>query len=233
MRGDQLDSAPAAAPQAHLVDTRDMIEVHRVIRREFGLTPALVRATAAGDLARATTVAGHLGLMSQLLAIHHGEEDRQLWPKLAGRVPDQIGPVVALMEHQHEQIHRASESAAALLPTWRVTAAAAAGARLAEVLDGLCTILDEHLAAEEQQILPLAARHLTEKEWARLGAEGFAQVPKNKLPLVVGMLMYQGDPEVIGSMLAHAPAPARLVLPVLGPRAYARYARRVHLTATP
>ena len=233
MRGDQLDSAPAAAQPADLVDTRDMIEVHRVIRREFGLTPALVRATAAGDLARATTVAGHIDLMSLLLAIHHGEEDRQLWPKLAERIPDQIGPAVTLMETQHEQIHQASESATALLPAWLAAAAAAPGARLAQVLDELCTILEEHLTAEEQQILPLAARHLTEKEWGRLGADGFAQVPKKKLPLIVGMLMYQGDPEVIGSMLAHAPAPARLVLPVLGPRAYARYARRVHLTATP
>ena len=57
MRGDYLHSAPPAQ-QSHPVDTRDMIEVHRVIRREFGLTPAMVRATAAGDLARATTVAG-------------------------------------------------------------------------------------------------------------------------------------------------------------------------------
>ena len=167
------------------------------------------------------------------LAIHHGEEDRQLWPKLTGRVPEQIGPMVALMETQHEQIHQASESAAALLPHWTATAAAAAGARLAEVLDGLCTVLGEHLAAEEQHILPLAARHLSQHEWDQLGADGFAKVPKTKLPLVFGMLMYQGDPEVIGSMLAHAPAPARLVLPVLGPRAYSRYARRVHLTATP
>lgn len=79
------------------VDTRDMIEVHRVFRREFGLTPARVRATAAGDLAGAQTVAGHIDRMSRL-AIHHGEEDRQLRPKLARRVPEQIGPVVALME---------------------------------------------------------------------------------------------------------------------------------------
>src|SRR5262245_29769505 len=112
MRGDQLDRTPPAAQQARLVDTRDMIEVHQVFRREFGLTPALVRATAAGDVARAKTVAGHLDLMSRLLAIHHGEEDRQLWPKLPGRVPEQIGPVVVLMETQHEQIHQVSESAA-------------------------------------------------------------------------------------------------------------------------
>lgn len=233
MRGDQMDCAPPAARQSRTVDTRDMIEVHRALRREFGLMPAMIGTTAAGDVARAKTVAGHIELMSRLLAIHHGEEDRQLWPKLLDRVPDECSPVVALMETQHEQIHKAGESAAGLLPQWTATAAVAAGARLAEVLNGLCIVLHEHLAAEEQHILPLAARHLTADEWGRLGADGFAQVPKKELPLVVGMLMYQGDPEVIGSMLAHAPTLARLVMPVLAPRAYTRYARRVHLTATP
>jgi len=232
MRGDYLHSAPPAQ-QSHPVDTRDMIEVHRVIRREFGLTPAMVRATAAGDLARAMTIAGHIELMSRLLAIHHGEEDRQLWPKLLARVPGQISPVVALMETQHEQIHQATESASALLPQWTRTAAVAARTRLAEALDRLCTVLEEHLTAEEQHILPLAARHLTDEEWERLGADGFAQIPKKQLPLVFGMLAYQGDPEVTGSMLAHAPALARLVMPVLAPRAYARYAQRVHLASAP
>ena len=34
-------------------------------------------------------------------------------------------------------------------------------------------------------------------------------------------------------MLAHAPLVPRLLMPHLAPRAYARYARRVHGTATP
>jgi hemerythrin-like domain-containing protein len=233
MRSDQLGTTPQTAHQPGTVDTRDMIEVHRVIRREFALMPAMARATAAGDVARAKTVAGHIELMSRILAIHHGEEDRQLWPTLLERAPDQLSPAAGRMETQHEQIHQASESAAALLPQWTATAAAPERARLAEVLDQLCILLHEHLAAEEQHILPLAARHLTQGEWDRLGAEGFAQVPKKRLPVIIGMLMYQGDAEVIGSMLAHAPALARLVMPVLAPRAYRRYARRVHLTATP
>jgi hypothetical protein len=48
-----------------------------------------------------------------------------------------------------------------------------------------------------------------------------------------GAIMYQGNPEVISSMLAHAPMLPRLLMPVLGPRAYARYARRVHGTTKP
>jgi hemerythrin-like domain-containing protein len=232
MREGQLHSTPSA-PRSHSVDTRDMIEVHRAFRREFGLMPAMVRSAEAGDVARAKTIAGHIKLMSRLLVIHHGEEDRQLWPKLLARVPDQLGSVVETMETQHEQIHQATESAMALLPEWTGAAAADARARLAEVLDRLRALLEEHLTAEEEHVLPLVARHVTDEEWRRVGTDGFAAIPKKELPLAFGMLMYQGVPEVIGSMLTPAPALIRLVMPVLAPRVYSRYARRVHLTPAP
>ncbi len=45
--------------------------------------------------------------------------------------------------------------------------------------------------------------------------------------------MYRADPEVIRGMLSHAPLVPRLLMPWLAPRAYARYARRLHGTATP
>ena len=93
--------------------------------------------------------------------------------------------------------------------------------------------LVEHLTAEEEQLLPIAAANLTEAEWEQLGAEGMAGLRKSQLPLVFGMLQYQGDPEVIAMMLSHAPGPARLLMPFLAPRAFARYSRRVHGTATP
>ncbi|MGW5555693.1 hypothetical protein ACWER9_00525 [Micromonospora sp. NPDC003944] len=34
-------------------------------------------------------------------------------------------------------------------------------------------------------------------------------------------------------MLAHAPLPARLLMPIVAPRLFARHAGRVHGTATP
>ena len=47
------------------------------------------------------------------------------------------------------------------------------------------------------------------------------------------MVMYRADPEVIRGMLSHAPLLPRLVMPLLAPRTYARYARRLHGTTTP
>jgi hemerythrin-like domain-containing protein len=214
-----------AAPGA---DTREMIAVHSAFRREFGLAPALVRAVAPGDVERAQVVADHLELIGTFLHHHHVGEDRLLWPKLLERVPVELAPTVELMERQHEAVHEVIEEMTAALAGWRTGAAELDRDRLADALDRLHALLMEHLAAEEQHILPLAARSLTAEEWGELGEDGMAAQPKSKLPMIFGMIMKDGDPEVIRGMLGNAPLVPRLMLPFVGPRAYARYARRVY-----
>ena len=213
-------------PQADAIDTRDMVVVHTAFRREFGLAPARVRGVAPGDQRRADVVADHLEMLTAMLHHHHAGEDRLLWPKLHERVAADIAPVVSLMEQQHERIHAANDRVVAGLARWRDGA-------LATGLEEVDAALVEHLTAEEEQLLPIAARHLTPAEWGQLGEEGMGGLKKRQLPLVFGMLQYQGDPEVIAMMLSHAPAPARLLMPFMAPRAFRRYATRVHGTATP
>jgi len=222
----------AASPTGG-VDTRDMVVVHTAFRREFGLAPGLVRRVAAGDRQRAGVVGDHLDLLTAMLHHHHAGEDRLLWPKLHARVPSDVAPVVSLMEEQHARIHAANDRVHAGLEGWRTAASEDEGEALAQSLEEVDAALDEHLAAEEERLLPIAAENLTHDEWAQLGQEGMGGVRKSQLPLVFGMLQYEGDPDVIAMMLAHAPAPARLLMPFLAPRAFARYAVRVHGTATP
>lgn len=213
------------------VDTRDMLVVHTAVRREFRLAPGLVREASGGAAERRTTVADHLDFLLEFLHHHHTGEDRLLWPLLLERVPEELAPVVRSMEEQHEAIAAVSGEAEALLPSWRATGEG--GEQLAGLLQRLHDLLDEHLGVEEREVLPLAARTLTPAEWGRLGEEGMASVERTRLPLVLGMFMYEGDPATIRSMLSHAPLVPRLLMPHLAPRAYARYARRVHLTARP
>jgi len=219
--------------QADVLDTRDMVVVHTAFRREFGLAPALVRGVTPGDQKRADVVAGHLDTLTAMLHHHHAGEDRLLWPKLHERVPADIAPVVMLMEEQHHRIHAANDRVGEDLANWRHGASAEARDALADSLEEVDAALIEHLSAEEEQLLPIAAANLTPAEWEQLGEEGMAGLRKSQLPLVFGMLQYQGDPEVIAMMLSHAPGPARLLMPFLAPRAFARYSRRVHGTATP
>jgi hemerythrin-like domain-containing protein len=210
------------------VDTREMIAVHSAFRREFRLAPGLVRAVAPNDVARAQVVAEHVQLIGTFLHHHHDGEDRLLWPRLLERVPAELAPTVELMERQHEGVHEVIEEMTAALARWRADAGQADRDQVADALDRLHTLLVEHLAAEEQHILPLASRSLTAAEWGELGEDGMAAQAKSKLPMIFGMIMKDADPEVIRGMLANAPLVPRLMLPFVGPRAYARYARRIH-----
>jgi len=213
-------------------DTRDMLVVHAAFRREFRLAPGLVRSVQDGDTARARVVASHLRLMLQLLHVHHDGEDRLLWPRLQQRASEPLAPTVELMEHQHHCIDSIVQALDEPLDRWIASATAADRAMLAAALADLYAALDEHVQAEERHVLPLAARLLTQAEWGEL-AEEVKTIPARKLPLVFGMLMYEGDPEIVATILAAAPALPRLLMPRLAPRAYARHARRVYKTAAP
>jgi len=138
-----------------------------------------------------------------------------------------------MMEQQHEAISALTAQATELVARWEEAAAAgerdAVADTLAELYDAIC----EHLAAEEEHILPLAAECLTEQEWQQLGEEGMQRTERKLIPLLVGSFMYEGDRQVIASMLSHAPLLPRLLMPRIGPRAYAKHAQRVYGTSRP
>ena len=137
------------------------------------------------------------------------------------------------MQSQHEHVAGLmdqSHAATRRLAAYRVRTD---GEALAAVLSELCTALFEHLRAEETHLLPIMARHITAEEWEEFTAQGMSSIPKRQLFLGFGMMLYEGDPEVIGIELAKLPAPLRRLLPPLGRRAFRRYARRIHGTPTP
>lgn len=215
------------------VDTRDMVVVHTAMRREFGLAPGLVRGVSVADTARSGVVAGHLGWLLDLLHHHHSGEDELLWPLLLARAPEEVWPTIHLMEEQHHGISGSITQVRELLPLWSASASAEHRDQLAATLATVDALLTEHLGLEEREMLPLAAATLSQEEWDRLGEAGMASAPKKDLPLVLGMFMYDGDPEVIRGMLSHAPLLPRLLMPRVAPVVHRRYARRIHGTVSP
>jgi hypothetical protein len=216
-----------------LVDTSTMNTIHTFFRREFRLAGGLLRGVTAGDLARAKVVGSHLDLLALALHHHHSIEDRLLWPLLLERVPDDLAPIVHLMESQHERVDALIQGVGETLPRFSETADAGARDQLADLFDTLYVHLVEHLDAEEERLLPIAARSLTQAEWDALGEAGRAEAPKGHAMLVLGMFQHDGDPRVIAQMLADAPPPLRWLLPRLARRAFRRHALRVHGTARP
>jgi hemerythrin-like domain-containing protein len=211
-----------------LADTRDMLIVHAALLRELRLAPGLVETA---DERRIPLVADHVQFVLDLLHHHHEGEDRLLWPVLAARLGPGEGETSA-MEAQHAAIAALVEKGGRLVERWRAAPASATDA-LVTTLRELHTAAQEHLRDEETTVLPLVERHVTAAEWHKVGEAAMASLPKPKLPMVTGMIAYGNDPGLVALLLAAAPLPVRLLMPRLGAAAYARYARRIHGTATP
>ncbi|MBP2471259.1 hypothetical protein JOF53_000131 [Crossiella equi] len=216
-----------------LADTRDMYMIHTAFRREFGLAPDLVRAVPAGEVARARVVADHVELLDEVLHHHHGAEDRHLWPRLLARVPQAVAPLVHTMESQHQAIDDLHTELRTALAAWRTTADPVRGLELAGVLERLLPLLTEHLELEERHVLPLIGQHVTAAEWDAMVAEAGATLDPGLFPLVFGMCMYEGEPEVVAYSIANMPPELRPVLAGLATEAFRAHSLRVHGTGTP
>jgi len=209
------------------VDTWEMVLVHRTFRRDFRMLPALVRAVADGDTARAEMVGYHLEQVAGALHHHHTGEDDLLWPLLLERATLHT-ELINRMEAQHERVHEPLERIAELNPRWRAAARTADRDELADVIAQASVALDEHLHDEEQEILPLVATHLTHAEWDALGERGRQSIPKGKLALLfLGSILEEATPAEKARFMAGLPLPARIMWRLFGDRFYADYTKRL------
>jgi hypothetical protein len=218
-------------PQEPMADVGEMYLVHTMFRREFSLLPDLIRGADRNDAKRRALIGAHAQLLCQILHTHHEGEDLVLWPLLLERAEAEATEIVAVMEEQHQAIAAAHDEAVHRLGRW--CRFGRDGEGFASVLDDLVQVLTEHTALEEQAVLPLAEKYITAAEWAQMSQHGMNTFQKRLLPLAFGMLMYEGDPAVMRRTLSSAPLPARLLIPIIAPRAFRRHARRVYGTATP
>jgi hemerythrin-like domain-containing protein len=204
--------------------------VHRVFRRELALIPALVREVRAGDTARAAVVARHARLVLKGLHMHHTGEDELLWPLLLDRAVPST-QLVHLMEAQHSRVEELLARLDPALARWEAEARSAVSAEVAATVDALRQALVEHLDEEEAHILPLASRHLSQREWGALGQHGLGTMKKSELPLMCWMILEDASPEERKALLATIPAPVRLFLRTVGASHYRRYVSSVRTCA--
>jgi hemerythrin-like domain-containing protein len=95
--------------------------------------------------------------------LHHPKEDQYLFPPLVGRVPA-IQALVDSLRAEHKQgakLVRELERALMLFEDgWP-----AGAADFLKTVDAYADFHWQHMRKEEQEILPLAERHLTERDW--------------------------------------------------------------------
>ncbi|QLY29638.1 hemerythrin domain-containing protein [Nocardia huaxiensis] len=197
-----------------------MAVLHRGFRQDLATAPGLVRRLRAGDHDRIRLVVDHVRDLMERLHIHHTGEDELLWPLLRERAPDDLARI-QLMQDQHGQVDELVRQVTTLLTlvsadpvTYR--------ADLADRLDQLATVLDEHMTVEEEELLPIVARHITAAEWHRLGEHGMTSTPRNKRLITLTRILDVATPEERRVFLKELPAPIRLLWKFVGKRQLAR-----------
>lgn len=210
-------------------DRREMEMVHTMFRREFGHLPRLIRE--ATNAERAGIIAGHVALISGALHHHHCTEDHLVWPLLKNRVGNSLGKHLQLMESQHAELAIRLGQLSVGIRKWSTHDAALN--RPGPDASRLAILLDEHLATEEKLVVPVMEQHITAAEWDAMVCAGTAAVDPAMLPLAFGMLMYEGDFDVVEHALGNFPAAARPELCSRATDAYSRHASRVYGTPSP
>lgn len=185
---------------------QQMVVIHRVFRREFGLLPAMIRGVAAADLERARLVADHAAGLLRFVHIHHSGEDELLWPVLMERVAVE-SDLIMRMEHQHEHVAALLPHAQGQLPAWAAAPSPERGAQLSATFEEIALALGEHLGEEETQILPLVETYLTVQEWERLGEHARGHLSPPDLMASLAAIVEEADAEERRMFTAALPPP--------------------------
>ena len=201
---------------------REMPLIHRIFRRQFAEVRSLVQEGSVAGPPRVRAVAAHLGFLLDGLHMHHTTEDDLIWPKLLGRA-GLDAPLVERMEEQHHQIDASVADVRVALAAWVSDPTPATSAVLADRLGDFLVVLEGHLDEEEQVVVPLIDRHLTEAEWGEVGERGFEKFTPAQRWIALGQLVEVASPEEAAMMFATLPPPVKVLWRLVGKRKYRRY----------
>jgi hypothetical protein len=181
--------------------------MHRVFRAAFGSSVEYVEGCDPADVDRVEVVGTYFDNVLRLLHVHHAGEDELMTPRLVDRGSDDEIEDVTRVAAQHLDIVDAIETAEEAVATWRTQPDADSAAVASDALSSLAGPLANHLDEEELTILPIAARHLTQPEWAELPSHGMQNFSGDKMWLVIGLIREQMSDEQRGRMAAAMPPP--------------------------
>jgi hemerythrin-like domain-containing protein len=201
---------------------REMPLIHRIFRRQFAEVQALVQEVPAADATRVGAVADHLEFLLHGLHMHHTTEDDLIWPKLLDRA-GLDAPLVERMEEQHQQIDTSVAEVRTAMAVWRSDPTPATSSALSDRIGEFLIVLEGHLDEEEQVVVPLIDRDLTEAEWQEVGERGFEKFTPAERWIATGLLVEVATPEEAATMFGTLPRPVKVLWNLIGKRKYRRY----------
>jgi hemerythrin-like domain-containing protein len=191
-------------------DVGFMRALHAALRRDLSRLRDAAAQIGSSAGAPPTVLAGWDAFRAQL-DNHHSAEDDDLWPVLRQELsdPSELASVDAMVE-EHRHIPPALAG---------VDAALRGGGELTAPVELLSSVVLDHLAHEEREVLPLIEQHLTRAQWrAFLRTERGRRSPRER-PEFLTWILDDASEQDAAAVLTEMPPPARLVYRrVLRPR---------------
>jgi hypothetical protein len=214
--------APPPVPDGpKLCNGDDMRILHNAFLWAYQEAPGLVRGVSDGDTARSEFVGQWLAGLDATLHSHHESEDEFLWAKLEQRAPA-CALHVGQMRAHHAQVAAVIEEASPLLAQWRSTADPAVGEQLAAAYERMLEVLKVHLRREVVEVVPVAERVVSAKEWQAMGDHSGDSIPMSRLLPHLGMLLASSTPAEREQFYADLPLALRVLWRLMGKRQYAK-----------
>ena len=205
-------------------DPWEMALIHRLIGR--GFEQAREAVLASGNTGRVGAVAEYVRFHLHGLEAHHSSEDALLWPLLRERA-SLSDTLITRMEKQHTGVHDAIEETGREFLAWEATPTPDRSKALAAALGHVIDRLEEHLAEEERDIVPLIAVHITQSEWDNLGQVAFSKFTPKQRFTAMGEMLAAADPAEAAEMMGGLPAPVKVIWRLFGQRKYERFMAEV------
>jgi hypothetical protein len=215
------ETAPPVPDGPRLCDADDMRILHNAFLWAYEQAPGLVRGALPGDTARSEFVGQWLTDLDATLHTHHESEDELLWDKLEQRAPA-CALHVGQMRAHHAQVAKLLDEAGPLLARWRTTADPAVGEQLADAYQRMLDVLKVHLRREVVEVIPVAERVVTQKEWTAMGDHGADAIPKSRLLPQLGMLLASSTLTDRQRFYAEMPLSVKVLWRLVGKRQYAK-----------
>jgi hemerythrin-like domain-containing protein len=187
-----------------------MLALHAALRRDLSRLRETATHLTQPATAPPTVLAGWDAFRTEL-DNHHAAEDDDLWPVLRAELsdPSDLASVDAMVE-EHQHIPPALAD---------VDAALRGGGELAAPVERLSTVVLDHLAHEEREVVPLLEQHLTQAQWrAFMHKERGRRSPRER-PEFLTWILDDASEQDAAAVLTELPPPARVVYRrVLRPR---------------
>ncbi len=194
-------------PGQYSTNVSDMYAVHKALLDALDEAPALV-ARAGDDPQRVGVISSFYENVLEFLHVHHMGEDELLYPKLEERNTDHSSILVRI-DDQHKLLYEPMDAARSALATWKSTNAIADGQSVVASLTTVDATLRPHLAEEEETVLPIAAKWLSQEEWSELPAHGMMAFQQDKPWLCIGLIREELTPEQSAEMIGSMPPPVQ------------------------